>query len=115
MSKQPATAPRPVRSTSAAAARTAARPGAARKVVKPGAAKPFNMPFERKNVLVIIAGVLVIALGYFIMWASPTMSAMALTVAPIVLLIGYLIVVPMGILAGTRTFRKPANEPPAAA
>jgi hypothetical protein len=73
------------------------------------------MPFEKRNIMIILAGVGVIALGYIIMLVSPTMSAMALTVAPIVLLVGYLIVVPMGILAGTRTFRKAPTEPPAAA
>jgi hypothetical protein len=73
------------------------------------------MPFERKNVLIILAGVAIIALGYLIMWASPTMSPMALTVSPIVLLIGYLIVVPMGILAGTRTFKRTTDEPSASA
>jgi ABC-type Fe3+ transport system permease subunit len=71
------------------------------------------MPFEKRNVLIIVLGIIVIALGYFIMWVSPTMSAMALTISPIILLIGYLIVVPMGILAGTRTFRKNTAEPPA--
>lgn len=65
--------------------------------------------------MIILAGVAIIALGYLIMWASPTMSAMALTVSPLVLLIGYLIVVPMGILAGTRTFKRTTDESSASA
>lgn len=56
--------------------------------------------------MMILVGLGVIVLGYLIMWMSPTMSAMAITISPIVLLIGYCIVIPAGILAGTKTFKK---------
>ncbi len=74
------------------------------------------MPFDAKNIRIILLGVVIIALGYFLMYVSPVMSDMALTVSPIILLIGYCIVVPMGIMAGSKTFRStaPATEPPAA-
>ena len=67
------------------------------------------MPFEQRNILVILAGVAVIGLGYLLMWSSPAMSTMALTISPIILLIGYCIVVPMGIMAGSKTFKKHAG------
>jgi len=68
--------------------------------------KPFQLPFEAKNIRIILLGVLVIALGYLLMWMSPTMSDMALTVSPIILLIGYCVIIPMGILAGTSSTRR---------
>ena len=104
--KTTTTATRTTRPTTGTAAnRQAARTTATRKTA-PSVVRPFQMPFEGKNMVLIVAGVGIIALGYLIMWMSPTMSEMALTVSPIVLLIGYCIVIPMGILAGTKSFRK---------
>ena len=60
------------------------------------------MPFEAKNIRLILVGVLVIALGYLLMYESPTMSVMAITISPIILLLGYCVIVPLGIMAGTR-------------
>ena len=73
------------------------------------------MPFDAKNIRIILLGVVVIALGYLVMYMSPTMSSMALTVSPIILLLGYCVIVPLGIMAGSKTFRsaEPATEPPA--
>jgi hypothetical protein len=62
--------------------------------------RPFNMPFEQKNIIFILIGIGVITLGYIIMGTSETMGFMALDVSPIVLLIGYLLVIPMGIMYG---------------
>jgi hypothetical protein len=103
MSKQTVTPARP--------ARTTPRPTPARSTTltkkKEGApVKPFQLPFEAKNIRIILLGVLVIALGYLLMWMSPTMSAMALTISPIILLIGYCVIIPMGILAGTSSTRR---------
>ena len=68
-------------------------------------AKPFQMPFDRKNITIILAGVAVIALGYIVMYLSPTMSDMALTVSPILLVLGYCVIVPFGIMTGIRAKR----------
>jgi hypothetical protein len=68
-------------------------------------AKPFQMPFDRKNITIILAGVAVIVLGYIVMYVSPTMSDMALTVSPILLVLGYCVIVPFGIMAGVRSKR----------
>jgi hypothetical protein len=62
--------------------------------------RPFNMPFEQKNIIFILIGIGVVTLGYIIMGTSETMGFMALDVSPIVLLIGYLLVIPMGIMYG---------------
>jgi hypothetical protein len=62
--------------------------------------RPFNMPFERKNIMFILIGIGVVTLGYILMAMSETMGFMALDVSPIILLIGYLVVIPMGIMYG---------------
>ena len=67
--------------------------------------RPFQMPFDAKNMRIIALGVAVIVIGYLVMYFSPTMSDMALTVSPILLLLGYCVIVPMGIMAGVRKKR----------
>lgn len=62
--------------------------------------RPFNMPFESKNIMFILIGIGVVTLGYVIMGMSETMGFMALDVSPIVLLLGYLVVIPLGIMYG---------------
>ena len=62
--------------------------------------RPFNMPFESKNILFILIGIGIVTLGYVIMGTSETMGFMALDVSPIVLLLGYLVVIPLGIMYG---------------
>ena len=59
--------------------------------------------------MIILAGVVVVALGYLLMWQSPVMSDMALTVSPIILLLGYLVIIPFGIMAGSKTFKGKAG------
>src|SRR5438093_913421 len=69
------------------------------------AVKPFNMPFESKNIMFILIGIGIVTLGYIIMATSETMGFMALDVSPIVLLIGYLVVIPLGIMYGAHRKR----------
>ena len=60
--------------------------------------------------LIILIGVGIIGLGYFLMSQGDVMGFMSLTLAPIVLCIGYLIVVPYGIMYGAREFANRKNE-----
>lgn len=60
--------------------------------------------------MIILIGVAVIGLGYFLMSQGDVMGFMSLTLAPIVLCIGYLIVVPYGIMYGAREFKKRKQE-----
>jgi hypothetical protein len=68
--------------------------------------RPFEMPFETKNLVIIIAGILTVGLGYLIMGMSPTMSTGALTIAPIILVLGYCVIIPYGIMYGARAYLK---------
>ena len=67
------------------------------------------MPFEKQNITIILIGVAVIILGYYLMSISETMGALALDIAPIILVIGYLIVIPYGIMYGAKRLK--AKEP----
>jgi hypothetical protein len=64
------------------------------------AVHPFKMPFEQKNMMYILIGIGTITLGYILMGMSETMGFMALDVSPIILLLGYLAVIPFGIMYG---------------
>ncbi len=61
----------------------------------------------------IFAGIATIVIGYLVMYFSPTMSTMALTISPIILLLGYCVIVPFGIMTGIRRKRTAIMEPSA--
>ena len=52
----------------------------------------------RKNYLIFAVGVLLIALGYWVMATGETTSTQSLTVAPIMLFLGYIIVIPAALI-----------------
>lgn len=74
----------------------------------------WEFPLEKNNLMIIGAGLVVILLGYLLMatgvteepavadgkWNNP----LAVTVAPILLLIGYTVIIPYGII---KRFKKP--------
>ncbi|HYM21542.1 MAG TPA: hypothetical protein VEW28_11145 [Candidatus Kapabacteria bacterium] len=68
----------------------------------PGKAKPFNMPFENKNVIYVLIGIGVITLGYILMGSGGALDFIPLNISPFVLVLGYLVVVPLGIMYGTK-------------
>ncbi len=116
MAQQTATPVRPNDRSSAARPtprQTPTRPVPGRARAKQSDNKPvraFQMPFDAKNMRIIALGIAMIVLGYVVMYVSPTMSDMALTVSPILLLLGYCVIVPMGIMAGARKKRAAGTE-----
>lgn len=64
------------------------------------------MPFESKNIIFILVGIAVITLGYYLMGSDDVMGSMALNISPMILIIGYLIIIPLGIMYGSRTYKK---------
>jgi hypothetical protein len=100
-SRQPASSTK--RSIGATTRTAARRTGAA-------SGRAFHMPFEDKNIMIMLVGVGIIGLGYFLMSQGDAMGFVSLTLAPIVLCIGYLIVVPYGIMFGAREFKKRNEE-----
>lgn len=65
-----------------------------RKVTK----EDTSLPFTRENYLFFLAGLLFIVIGYIFMSQGPWNSVASLTIAPILLIIGYLVLVPVSIL-----------------
>ena len=54
--------------------------------------------FSRINYLIFLAGIVDILLAYVIMATGETNSFQALTLAPIMLVIGYILLIPLAIL-----------------
>ena len=54
--------------------------------------------FSSKNYILFISGVIIIILGYIIMYSGKTYSFQSLSVAPILLFIGYLVLIPASLL-----------------
>ncbi len=55
---------------------------------------------NKKNLLLVGLGVLLLVIGFFCLAQGPAENPVSLTVAPIVLVIAYLVVIPVGILWG---------------
>lgn len=53
---------------------------------------------NKKNVILIAIGVLMLAIGFFCLATGPADNPVSLTVAPLILSIAYLVVIPLGIL-----------------
>ena len=58
----------------------------------------FQWPYKRKNYVLFAIGVFVIIVGYLIMYLGKVDSFQSLTLSPILLLIGYLIIIPYALL-----------------
>ena len=58
----------------------------------------FQWPYKRKNYVLFGIGVFVIILGYLIMYLGEVNSFQSLTLSRILLLIGYLIIIPYALL-----------------
>lgn len=61
---------------------------------------------EKKNIVLIALGFFLLVIGFFCLAQGPAENPVSLTVAPIVLMIAYLIVIPVGILWGKKDQKK---------
>ena len=81
------------------------------KIVKGKSAKKSKIadvfPLERENYIIIGVGILFIIAGYIAMSGNVVEGFSQLTLSPILLLIGYCVVIPIGILY--RKKEKPAE------
>jgi len=67
-------------------------------IAKRSVRKGFDLYLTSKNYLWYGAGVVVLLIGYFFLSIGPANSFWSLTLAPIILLIGYCVLVPVAIL-----------------
>jgi len=65
-------------------------------------------PLGRENYIILGVGILVIILGYIALSGSQVEGFMPLTLAPILLVLGYCVIIPLGILY--RKKEKPLEE-----
>ena len=70
------------------------------------ARKETPLPFTKTNYILLAVGIAVVILGFIVMAEGSVEGTLPLVVAPFLLVIGYCIIIPFGIL-----YRK--KEPPA--
>jgi hypothetical protein len=73
---------------------------------------PFISKFSLtgRNFIIFGIGILTIIIGYFIMASGDTYSFRTLTLAPVILLIGYLIIIPTAILLRKKNPTEKSSE-----
>lgn len=59
---------------------------------------PFKIYWEKNNYLLLIAGVVVTIIGYYLMSIGPWNSNESLVYSPILLFIAYVIILPLAIV-----------------
>ena len=59
----------------------------------------FSWPYKRKNYVLFGVGVFVIIVGYLIMYLGEVDSLQSLVISPLLLLAGYLVIIPMALLS----------------
>lgn len=60
----------------------------------------------KKNILLVALGTLLVVIGFVCLAQGPTDNPVSLTVAPIILVFAYLVVIPIGILWGGKSQKK---------
>ena len=68
-----------------------------------------SLPFNKTNYRILGSGLLSIVLGYVALSQSPWDGTMPLVVAPILLVLGYCVLIPLGILYRRRSVSEPAQ------
>ncbi len=70
-----------------------------------------SLPFNKTNYRILGLGLLSIVLGYVALAQPPWDGTMPLVVAPILLVLGYCVLVPLGILYRRKTVPEPNQTP----
>lgn len=63
---------------------------------------PFNIYWEKKNYILLIAGFIILIIGYLVMSDGKWNSTSALVFSPIILGIAYLLIFPLSIFSGKK-------------
>jgi hypothetical protein len=59
--------------------------------------KDISLPFAKENYIILAIGVAVIALGYILLEMGSAYDALSLIISPIILVIGYCVIIPISI------------------
>ena len=60
----------------------------------------------KKNIFLIVVGILMLVIGFFCLAQGPAENPVSLTVAPIILVLAYIVVSPIGILWYSKNKKK---------
>jgi hypothetical protein len=71
---------------------------------------PVALPFSKKNYQILGIGLLTIVLGYVALSQQPWDGTLPLVVAPILLVLGYCVIIPFGILYRPKKETQQASE-----
>ena len=71
-----------------------------------------ELPFTRKNWILFGIGLLVIAVGYVLLRVPPVDGFLSLTAAPVLLVLGYCVLIPAAILVREGEDGGPTVSPP---
>jgi hypothetical protein len=85
----------------------------ASKVAAKRKAPAMALPFTKRNYQILGLGLVVIILGYVALSQSPWDGTMPLVVAPILLVLGYCVIIPLGILYREKSETQPVPTSPA--
>ena len=72
------------------------------KQVKKNSVSPFNIYWEKKNYILLFAGIIVLIIGYLVMSDGKWNSTSALVFSPIILGIAYLLIFPLSIFSSRK-------------
>ena len=72
------------------------------KQVKKNWVSPFNIYWEKKNYILLFAGIIVLIIGYLVMSDGKWNSTSALVFSPIILGIAYLLIFPLSIFSSRK-------------
>ena len=61
---------------------------------------------NKKNILLVGLGILLLVIGFFALAQGPANNPVSLTVAPIILVLAYVVVIPLGILWSDKSQEK---------
>lgn len=61
---------------------------------------------NKKNIILISIGVLMLVIGFICLSTGPADNPVSLTVAPLILSIAYVVIIPIGILIGGKKKEK---------
>ncbi len=66
--------------------------------------------FSKKNIIGISIGIFLLVLGYVCLAQGPATNRISLDVAPVILVIGYVVVLPISILLGGKSEDKESDS-----
>lgn len=59
-----------------------------------------DLPYSRRNVIFLAAGLLTIVIGYICMAQPPVNGFLTLSLSPVLVVLGYCVLIPIGLLLG---------------